>query len=176
MESWRRLDEAGAAEARELLRTCCGSTRWVEGMEQQRPFRDEASLLSAALEVWWGLGQDDWREAFAHHPKIGDRDALERRFASTAHLSAEEQRGVERAGSDVLTALAKANGIYEETFGYIFIVCATGRSAEEMLAILRERLANDPAVEIRHAASEQAAITALRLKALQDTTSSVSSR
>ena len=167
MAPWRRLDEAGGAEARELLRTCCGSAGWVERMERRRPFGDQAGLLASAAEVWWGLGPDDWREAFAQHPRIGDREALERRFATTAHLSADEQRGVEGARSDVLTALAEANRLYEETFGYIFIVCAKGRSAEEMLALLRDRLANDPAVEIRVAASEQAAITRLRLNDLR---------
>jgi 2-oxo-4-hydroxy-4-carboxy-5-ureidoimidazoline decarboxylase len=167
MESWRRLDDAGEAEARELLRACCGSTRWVERMERRRPFRTQEALLSSAQEVWWALSQDDWREAFTHHPKIGDRDALERRFGTTAHLSAQEQRGVDDAGTDVLTALADGNRIYEETFGYIFIVCARGRSADEMLALLRERLANDPAVEIQRAAAEQAAITRLRLLDIQ---------
>jgi 2-oxo-4-hydroxy-4-carboxy-5-ureidoimidazoline decarboxylase len=167
MASWRRLDDAGEAEARELLRTCCGSTRWVERMERLRPFADQAALLASAREVWWGLGQDDWREAFAQHPKIGDRDALERRVATTAHLSAGEQRGVEGAPGDILAALSEANRLYEETFGYIFIVCAKGRSAEQMLALLRDRLANDPAVEIRVAASEQAAITSLRLNELR---------
>ena len=163
MASWRRLDEASAAEARELLRTCCGSTRWVERMAARRPFGNQEALLSSAAEVWWSLGEDDWRQAFAQHPKIGDRDALERRFATTAHLSAVEQRGIEGARSEVLTALSEANRLYEETFGYIFIVCARGRSAEEMLALLRARLPNDPAVEIRVAAAEQAAITRLRL-------------
>ena len=163
MASWRRLDEASAAEARELLRTCCGSTRWVERMEARRPFGNQQALLSSAAEVWWSLGEDAWREAFAQHPKIGDRDALERRFATTARLSAVEQRGVEGARSEVLNALSEANHLYEETFGYIFIVCARGRSAEEMLALLRDRLPNDPAVELRVAAAEQAAITSLRL-------------
>ena len=167
MASWRRLDEASAAEARELLRTCCGSTRWVERMERRRPFRDQEVLLSSAAEVWWSLGEDDWREAFTQHPKIGDLDALERRFATTAHLSAVEQRGIEGARSEVLNALSEANRLYEETFGYIFIVCARGRSAEEMLALLRDRLPNDPAVEIRVAAAEQAAITSLRLDHLR---------
>src|SRR6478752_637059 len=167
MASWRRLDEASAAEARELLRTCCGSTRWVERMEARRPFGNQQALLSSAAEVWWSLGEDAWREAFAQHPKIGDRDALERRFATTARLSAVEQRGIEGARSEVLNALSEANRLYEETFGYIFIVCARGRSAEEMLALLRARLPNDPAVEIRVAAAEQAAITRLRLSGLQ---------
>jgi len=167
MESWRRLDEACEAEARELLRACCGSTRWVEEMARRRPFGGQASLQSWAREAWWALGEHDWREAFAHHPRIGDRDALERRFPATAHLSAAEQRGVENGGRDVLTALAEANRIYEETFGYIFIVCARGRSAQDMLALLRARLRNDPALEIHIAASEQAKITALRLADLR---------
>ena len=111
--------------------------------------------------MWWSLGEDDWREAFAQHPKIGDRDALERRFATTAHLSAVEQRGVEGARSEVLTALAEANRLYEETFGYIFIVCARGRvRGGDAGALCATRLPNDPAVEIRVAAAEQAAITA----------------
>src|SRR4051794_41807549 len=93
MASWRRLDDAGEAEARALLRTCCGSTRWVERMERRRPFGDQAVLLSSAAEVWWSLGEDDWREAFAQHPKIADRDALGRRLAATPPLPRAEQRG-----------------------------------------------------------------------------------
>jgi 2-oxo-4-hydroxy-4-carboxy-5-ureidoimidazoline decarboxylase len=166
MEPWRRFDEADVAGARELLRACCGSTRWVERMVARRPFGDQPSLLGAARDEWFALGAEDWREAFAHHPKIGGREALERPFAATRHLSAREQKGVEGAGADVLTALADANQIYEQTFGYIFIVCASGRSAEEMLALLGARLGNDPDTEIRVAASEQADITALRLKGL----------
>ena len=166
MEPWRRLDTAPEAEARTLLRTCCGSTRWVDRMVVRRPFGDQASLLASAREEWDALDPEDWREAFAHHPKIGDRDSLTRRFAATRHLSAREQKGVEAAGEDVLGALAEANRVYEERFGYIFIVCATGRTAEEMLALLRARLGNDPATEIRVAAAEQAAITALRLEGI----------
>jgi 2-oxo-4-hydroxy-4-carboxy-5-ureidoimidazoline decarboxylase len=163
MESWRRVDESADADARALLRACCGSTRWVERMIACRPFGDQASLLTAARTEWFGLSDDDWREAFGDHPKIGDRESLERRFAATRHLSEREQKGVEAAGEDVLSALADANRVYEERFGYIFIVCATGRTAEEMLALLRARLDNDPGTEIRIAAEEQAEITALRL-------------
>jgi 2-oxo-4-hydroxy-4-carboxy-5-ureidoimidazoline decarboxylase len=163
MEPWHRLDAAYAAEARDLLRACCGSARWVERMVARRPFGDQASLQAAARDEWLALREGDWREAFAHHPKIGDRGTLEKRFAATQHLSASEQRGVEGAGLDVLAALADANAAYERRFGYIFIVCATGKTADEMLALLRDRLRNDPATEIRVAASEQAKITALRL-------------
>ena len=166
MEPWRRLDEADAAGARDLLRACCGSTRWVERMAARRPFGDQPALLAAAREEWWALGEADWREAFAHHPRIGGRETRERRFASTRHLSEREQKGVEGAAADVLTALADANQIYEQRFGYIFIVCASGRSAPEMLRLLEGRLGNDPGTEIRIAAAEQADITALRLNAM----------
>jgi 2-oxo-4-hydroxy-4-carboxy-5-ureidoimidazoline decarboxylase len=166
MEPWRRIDEADPAAARELLSACCGSTRWVERMVAHRPFEDQSSLLAAARDEWLGLQETDWREAFAHHPKIGDRESLQRKFAPTRHLSQREQQGVESADGETLTALADANRVYEETFGYIFIVCAPGKTAEEILALLRARLGNDPATEIRIAAGEQAAITGLRLNGL----------
>ena len=123
-------------------------------------------LLTAAREEWFALTPDDWREAFAHHPKIGDRAALARRFTNTRQLSEKEQAGVDGASDSVLTDLAEGNRLYEERFGYIFIVCATGRSATEMLTILLSRLRNDAAVEIGIAAEEQAKITSLRLAGL----------
>jgi 2-oxo-4-hydroxy-4-carboxy-5-ureidoimidazoline decarboxylase len=163
MEPWLRLDRADVADARTLLRTCCGSTAWVEGMLARRPFRTREGMLMAAREVWFGLTRRDWLEAFAHHPKIGDRDALRQRFAATRHLSETEQAGVAGASEETLDSLASANGDYEAKFGYIFIVCATGRSADEMLAMLRERLNNQPEAEILIAAEEQAKISDLRL-------------
>jgi 2-oxo-4-hydroxy-4-carboxy-5-ureidoimidazoline decarboxylase len=166
MAPWLRLDLATADDARALLRVCCGSSRWVERMLARRPFRDRTGMLNAAREEWFGLGETDWREAFAHHPKIGDREALRSRFASTSHLSAREQQGVDDATSDVLTALTDANRAYEERFGFIFIVCATGRSASEMLQMLRARLQNDRDTELRLAAEEQAKITEIRLLTL----------
>lgn len=120
-------------------------------------------MLQAARDEWFALTQDDWLEAFAHHPKIGDRQALARRFAGTRDLSSREQSGVGAASDATLAALAERNDAYEARFGYIFIVCATGRSAEDMLALLEERLGHRPADEIRIAAEEQARITALRL-------------
>jgi 2-oxo-4-hydroxy-4-carboxy-5-ureidoimidazoline decarboxylase len=166
MDSWRRVDEASPEEARRLLATCCGSTRWIEGMMARRPFESTESLLAAARDVWNALTPDDWREAFRHHPKIGERTSLESRFAATRHLSSREQAGVAGASPGVLDALADANRAYEARFGYIFIVCATGKTAEEMLDNVRARLENDPVVEIHVAAEEQARITALRLEAL----------
>ena len=132
-------------------------------MLERRPFGSRDALLSAADEVWHALGTDDWHEAFAHHPKIGDRESLRQRFPTTHALSAREQAGVDSASDAILDALAEGNRRYEQKFGYIFIVCATGRSAEEMLAMLTARLGNDPVREIQVAAAEQAGITALRL-------------
>ena len=124
-------------------------------------------LVTAAREAWADLTHTDWLEAFSHHPKIGDRASLARRFAATAHLSAQEQSGVDDASAEVLDELAAANRTYEAKFGYIFIVCATGKSAAEMLDLLRARLPNDTGTEIRIAAEEQAKITELRLRRLE---------
>ena len=166
MEPWERLDSASPEEARRLLTTCCGSSAWVERMLRRRPSGGADALLTAAGEAWLDLTHTDWLEAFSHHPKIGDRTSLAQRFAATAHLSAQEQSGAADASAQVLDDLAAANRTYEEKFGYIFIVCATGKSASEMLALLRARLHNDPATEIRVAAEEQGKITQLRLQRL----------
>lgn len=163
MDTWQEIDRAAPDEARRLLTRACGSSQWADRMLGQRPFGSRESLLSAARREWDALTEDDWREAFTHHPKIGDRDALRQRFPSTHTLSTREQAGVDGAPDHVLDALAEGNRRYEETFGFIFIVCASGRSAEEMLAMLSARLGNDPAHEIRIAAAEQVKITALRL-------------
>lgn len=134
-------------------------------MLARRPFETRESLLGAARAEWFALTPADWVQAFADHPKIGDRDALALKFPETHHLASREQSGVSGASEDVLTALADSNAAYEEKFGYIFIVCATGLDAATMLARLRERLDNDPWTELRVAAEEQAKITALRLAA-----------
>lgn len=166
MAAWQRLDSASDSEARHLLATCCGSREWVERMLAQRPFGSDARLVTAARDTWFALTPDDWKEAFRHHPKIGDRAALAARFPHTAHLSADEQRGVDDAAEDTLDALADANRRYEQRFGFIFIVCATGKTADTMLGLIGERLANDPETEIGIAAEEQAKITELRLRRL----------
>ena len=166
MEPWQTLDNAPADDARRMLTACCGASRWVERLLGHRPFGSNDRLLRAARDEWFALTPADWREAFSHHPRIGDREELGARFPATAHLSQREQAGVDGAGHDVLDALADANRAYEDRFGHIFIVCATGKTAEEMLALLRERQQNDPADEIRVAAAEQAKITRIRLMAL----------
>jgi len=151
-------------EATESFRRCCGSIGWCRQMARLRPFESEAAVFEAAERIWWGLGRVDWLEAFAAHPKIGDLDALRTRFATTAAWAAREQRGAEGAPEEVLRELALGNIRYQERFGHIFIVFATGKTAQEMLALLRLRLANDAEDEIKLAAAEQAKITRLRLE------------
>ena len=163
MEPWRRFNDASTEDARAGLEACCGSTRWAARMLARRPFASREALLAAARDEWFALDAADWREAFAAHPRIGDRESLAARFPDTHHLASREQAAVGDAAEDVLDALADGNRAYEARFGYIFIVCATGKSAGEMLSLLRARLDNDPLVELRVAAEEQAKITALRL-------------
>lgn len=166
MDALSRLNSLPAEEARAELRRCCGSTRWVEAMAARRPFSEAQALYAAADEVWAGLGPSDWSEAFTHHPRIGDKAALKARFASTRQWAAGEQSGVDAASEETLDALARGNQDYEARFGHIFIVCATGKGADEMLGALRARLAHDPETEQRVAAAEQAKITRLRLEKL----------
>lgn len=157
------INAATPEAAREILARACGSTRWVDRMMQRRPFGNDARLMFAARNEWFGLTEADWLEAFSQHPRIGDRAELAARFPATHGLSSKEQAAVSAAGGETIAALADANQRYFERFGFIFIVCATGKSADEMLALLRARLPNDRGSELRIAAEEQAKITALRL-------------
>ncbi len=132
-----------------------------------RPFETDDALVAAADAVWARMERDDILEAFSHHPRIGaDVEKLREKFAATAELSAGEQAAVASASDEVLHRLRDMNVRYEERFGYIFIVCASGKSAEEMLEILESRIDNDPEDELRIAAAEQAKITRLRLEQL----------
>lgn len=153
------------AALEELVR-CCGAGKWAEGMATERPYADLAGVLHAARRIWDDMDADDWREAFAHHPKIGGVDTLKKKFAATAKWAIGEQSGTADAGGPVLQALADRNNEYENKFGFIFIVCATGKSAGEMLHILNERIENDAARELKIAAAEQGKITLLRLEKL----------
>jgi allantoicase len=158
------LPEADAVAA--MLR-CCGSSRWAHRMAEQRPYPSRAALFGTAETVWWKLGDGDWREAFGHHPRIGaNLDELRRRFAATADWSAREQAGLTEASELTLAQLADGNEAYQAKFGYVFLVCATGLSADEMLRRLRDRMDNDPAQELRVAAGEQSRITRIRLEKL----------
>ncbi|WP_370324376.1 allantoicase [Euzebya sp.] len=162
-EGWRRagtrlLDLAGSDEARTALLACCGSTAWADAMTARRPFGSPESLLAAADEVWEGLTADDHLEAFAAHPRIGERSA--------SRWSTAEQSGTAGAPEAVLDRLAAGNAAYEQRFGHVFLIRAAGRSAEEVLEALTARLGNDPEAERRIAAEQQREITRLRLEAL----------
>jgi 2-oxo-4-hydroxy-4-carboxy-5-ureidoimidazoline decarboxylase len=161
LERWNNLDEAAAA--REIL-PCCGSRRWAEAVSGQRPFQTEPLLLSASDEIWNSLDESDWQQAFDAHPRIGETKAPVASTHRSAQWSKEEQQSVGATNDDVKVALAAGNREYESRFGRIFIVCATGKSASEMLSILRHRLGNDPATELREAAEQQRQITQLRLR------------
>jgi len=158
---WNGLSAAEAA--REIL-PCCGSLAWAAGMAARRALADEAALVVAADEVWRGLAFKDWLEAFASHPRIGERKAPESATAQSAAWSAQEQRHAATGDDPVKAALLAGNADYERRFGRVFLVCATGRSASEILEILRRRLRNDDATELKEAAEEQRKITAIRLK------------
>lgn len=162
------LNALPADAAREALLRCCGSSRWADGMLARRPFASDQQLLTAADEVWRGLSKADYLEAFSHHPKIGGKDQLRQKFQSTRAWAQQEQAGAAAACEATLDALTAGNDEYEKRFGFIFIVCAAGKSADEMLALLRARMNNAPEAELAAAAAEQAKITALRLKKLLD--------
>ena len=153
-------------EAVDELKTCCGSTRWAGQLITRRPFETFDQLVSQAHEVWWSLNSDDWLEAFRSHPKIGEKKAEAAATKQSEYWSKGEQSGMDGASEETASTLSRLNKEYERKFGYIFIVCATGKSSEEMLAILKKRLENGPAEEIRTAAAEQAKITELRLRKL----------
>ncbi len=158
---WNRLSAEQAA--REILH-CCGSVAWARGVAARRPIENEASLVALSDATWWSLGPSDWMEAFSKHPRIGERRAPEAASTRSAAWSAQEQRGVAEAEDSVQLALAEGNREYEQRFDRVFIVCATGKSAAEMLAILRRRLSNDDSTELSEAAEEQRKITNIRLR------------
>jgi len=163
------LNSMPADEAETLLLECCSSIAWAQGMARKRPFRNFSALVEAADRIWWSLPGQDWLEAFSRHPKIDERAAEKPSGLRSAKWSEQEQSGAQGAGAEAKRELAKANRAYADKFGYIFIVCATGKTTEEMLALLKERLQNDPVAELRVAAEEQRKITRLRLAKLVDT-------
>ena len=154
------LNALSDQRARAALERCCGARHWADAMLAARPFGSDAELLATAERVWWGLGRADWLEAFAAHPRIGGRGGPKTDWAR------HEQAGADGATEATLAALAQGNRAYEERFGHVFLISATGKTADEMLGALRGRLSNDPATELRVAAEEQAKITRLRLNKL----------
>jgi len=151
--------------ARELLQ-CCGSKRWAQEMVKGRPYQSPETLIASANHIWWSLQPNDWLEAFRSHPKIGEKKAADPVSDRSRHWSGQEQAGVSNASRETVDSLATLNRAYEQKFGFIFIICATGKTSDEMLAALRERLENDATTELPIAAAEQSKITELRLRKL----------
>jgi 2-oxo-4-hydroxy-4-carboxy-5-ureidoimidazoline decarboxylase len=148
---------------RDELLALCGSRHWAQLVAEHAPFADAAALHAAADLAFDELSEDDWLEAFAHHPRIGDVESLRERFAASGALSEREQAGLAGAGEDVVQALADGNAAYEQRFGFVFLIRAAGRGAAEMLDQQRARLGNDRATELGVAAVQQREITHLRI-------------
>ena len=162
----KELNNLPKETAESALLSCCGSQNWAQKMAEARPFADVAEVLNQAEQIWQNLTPEDWLEAFAAHPKIGAKKGVPHQTAQSAEWSKGEQSGTQTAADSVRIELEEANRLYENKFGFIFIVCATGKSAKEMLEICRGRLNNSAETEIRVAADEQRMITEIRLKKL----------
>ncbi|MDQ3035393.1 MAG: 2-oxo-4-hydroxy-4-carboxy-5-ureidoimidazoline decarboxylase [Myxococcota bacterium] len=167
MSAAARLDGATDDEALAMLTRCCGASRWARAMLARRPFGTDEALFRAADEAWAEMAREDVLEALAHHPRIGaDRGELRKKYGTTADWAASEQSGAAAANEETLRALRDGNARYDARFGHVFVVCATGKSAAEMLALLEARLDHEPEAELRIAAAEQAKITRIRLEKL----------
>ncbi len=164
--SIEELNNLSTDKANEEFFKCCGSATWASQLAHKKPFKNKAELINASNHIWANCSSQDGLEAFTHHPKIGDLKNLEKKFASTKEWAGGEQSGVNTATHNTLVALAEGNEAYEKKFGYIFIVCATGKTAEEMLALLKARLTNDATTELNIAMNEQNKITHIRLEKL----------
>jgi OHCU decarboxylase len=159
LAAWNEADEAAAMDA---MIACCGAKRWASAMVALRPMESVLELSEAADRVWATMEEADWMEAFACHPRIGDRKAAHATAKSVA-WSRQEQSSAASLADKTRTELAEGNALYEERYGFTYIVCATGKSAEEMLAILKRRLNSNRASELREAAEQQRQITQIRL-------------
>ena len=162
----QELNKLQGDKALAELFKCCGSGHWAQKLTDCRPFSTKQDLLNSSDRIWMECSRVDALEAFSHHPKIGDLKSLEKKFASTKEWASGEQAGLNAAAETTIQELAEGNVAYEKKFGYIFIVCATGKSADEMLHLLKARIGNDPDTELKISMSEQNKITHLRLEKL----------
>jgi len=149
MHDLASLNSLSAEDAARELRQCCGSRRWTEQMSNARPYDTLESLTTHADRVWWSLTPDDWLEAFRSHPKIGEKKATDKVSAKSQQWSGQEQAEVSSAPQQTVDSLAELNRAYEQKFGFIFIICATGKTSEEMLAALKERLQHDSQLRVQ---------------------------
>lgn len=158
---WNALDAESAA--REVL-PCCGSSAWAAQLTAKRPIANEATLLEVSKTVWFSLPEEAWQQAFDSHPRIGQKHAQTHTTEESLRWSAQEQRTAISEDATLKLALEQANHRYEQRFGHIFIVCAIGKTAREILSILDQRMTNDAFTELREAAEQQRQITELRLR------------
>jgi 2-oxo-4-hydroxy-4-carboxy-5-ureidoimidazoline decarboxylase len=152
-----------ADEAAKEILSCCGSTAWTRAMAAAGPFSDGQQVAAKAREIWRGLPEGDWMEAFRSHPRIGERHAERTTTEASARWSTGEQKSVSITSDEVKRAIVEGNRRYDDRFGRIFIICATGKQPEEILAALERRLANDDATEMKESATQQEEIMQLRL-------------
>ncbi len=165
--TFKEFNQLKPGEAKVELLKCCGSEKWVDTMVELFPFQEPDILFQKANDVWYHIcSEKDWLEAFKYHPKIGELSSLKKKYENSKDWASNEQSGVNTASLETIKELAKINQEYENKFGYIFIVCATGKSAPEMLQLAEARLKNDPEVEINLAMGEQQKITLIRLHKL----------
>jgi OHCU decarboxylase len=157
------FNQLEADQARTALLHCCAAKRWAHGLTSMRPFANEEELLLSSDKVCATMLEQDWMEAFRAHPRIGEQKVRHASAQSRA-WSSEEQSSSSNAQITVLDKLAAGNHLYEQTFGFTYIVCATGKTADEMLTILEQRLSNDRDKELAEAAEQQRQITQLRLR------------
>ena len=163
------LNNLPADQLKEQLSLCCGSEKWNKLLSQQFPFQSIPHLVAATENIWYAqCGESDWIEAFSHHPKIGDVKSLNEKFASIQHLASSEQQAVNNAEPGLIELLVESNNLYETKYGFIFIVCATGKSAAEMLRLIVDRMNNTYFEELTIAMGEQHKITLIRLRKLLD--------
>ena len=159
-----RLNALPPAEAIAALLACCGSHLWAEQLAASRPFPSAAALHESSDRIWFSLSREDWLETFSHHPRIGERNLMHPKFASTATQATREQSGMAAATPEQLAEFTAKNADYQHRFNHVFLICATGKSAAHMLDQLRTRITNTPEAELLTAAREQSAITRLRLE------------
>lgn len=162
----KELNQLTLVELETKLAQCCAATNWYKGLAAKFPFETSEDLKSASDTIWKACSELDYLEAFQGHPKIGDVDSLAKKFQATKKWAGNEQELVNQASMDVIQALSDGNAAYEARFGFIFIVFATGKTAQQMLDLLLERLPNDRAAELEIAAAEQHKITTLRIQKL----------
>jgi 2-oxo-4-hydroxy-4-carboxy-5-ureidoimidazoline decarboxylase len=159
-----RWNDLSPGEAASEILSCCGSRAWAACLADKRPFPDEQTLFAAADDCWQNLSEADWLEAFRSHPRIGEQHAEKKTTAVSAAWSRSEQSQMSRADDAILQRMREGHRQYEERFGRIFIVCASGKQPAEMLSILERRLGNDPAQELQESAAQQQQIMQLRLR------------